>query len=84
MHALLLIWEQSRYYNTSSRLVPLLQLIADSLVTQTCIFMKGNFLTHACLQCLPHSAYDMSKVFSNCLEEACSRRESSLGVIICG
>ena len=49
MHALLLIWEQSKYYNTSSRLVPLLQLIADSLVAQTCIFMKGNSLTNAAL-----------------------------------
>ena len=52
MHALLLIGEQSTYYNTSSRLVPLLQLIVDSLVAQTRIFMKGNPLT-ICLRSGP-------------------------------
>ena len=53
MHSLLLIWEQSTYYNTSSRLVPLLQLIADSLIAQTRIFMKGNALT-ICLLSVPY------------------------------
>ena len=42
MHSLLLIWTKSKHYNTSSRLVPLLQLIMDNLITQTRIFVQGE------------------------------------------
>ena len=42
MHALLLIWTKSKHYNTSSRLLPLLQLIMDHLVAQTRSFVPGE------------------------------------------
>ena len=42
MHALLLIWTKSKHYNTSSRLVPLLQLLMDSLIAQTRSFVPGK------------------------------------------
>ena len=42
MHALLVIWTKSKHYNSSSRLVPLLQLITDHLIAQTRVFMPGK------------------------------------------
>ena len=42
MHALLAIWTKSKHYNTSSCLVPLLQLIMDNLIAQTCTFVPGE------------------------------------------
>ena len=42
MQALLVIWTKSKYYNTSSRLVPLLQLIMDHLIAQTLNFVPGE------------------------------------------
>lgn len=42
MHALLVIWTKSKHYNSSSRLVPLLQLITDHLIAQTRNFMPGK------------------------------------------
>lgn len=42
MHALLMIWTKSKYYNTSGRLVPLLQLIMDNLIAQTCSYVQGD------------------------------------------
>lgn len=42
MQALLVIWTKSRHYNSSGRLVPMLQLIMDNLVAQTRSYMPGE------------------------------------------
>lgn len=75
MHALLVIWTESKYYNTSSRLVPLLQLIMDHLIAQTLNFVPGeaNIVLQSCLLWLLHAARGVKKVLwakSNCPVES--------------
>lgn len=53
MHGLLLIWIKSMHYNTNNRLVPLLQLIADHVIAQSCNYITGEPIrtrTHTILQ----------------------------------
>jgi dynein heavy chain len=42
LHTILLIWKQSKYYNTPSRIVVLLKEICNALIEQTCRFVSGE------------------------------------------
>ncbi len=44
MHILLLIWKNSKYYNTPARLVVLMREICNALITQACGFLNGKQL----------------------------------------
>jgi len=42
MHIILLVWKNSKYYNTPSRLVILIREISNSLISQSCAFVSGK------------------------------------------
>jgi dynein heavy chain, axonemal len=44
MHILLLIWKNSKYYNSPSRLVVLMREICNAIINQACSFMSGKQL----------------------------------------
>ena len=50
-HMLLLVWQHSGHYNTAARMVPLLRLIMDSLISQARRFASGVRLVPTMAYC---------------------------------